>query len=145
VTQRTQPWAQHWRRGTRGRGPWWSSPMAAQITPASDCADSRVVHGKLRAWWSCSPREGTLQRLSNGEDARRPWVDGGGRSMSMDQVKQRGWGKLEGVSRCWRGGGTHRDNRRGRSSTAAKERTASHDEAPRARTQCERERVRVFG
>jgi hypothetical protein len=50
----------------------------AQFTPASDCVDNRAVHGKLRAWGSCPPREGTLERLSNGEDARRLWVDGGG-------------------------------------------------------------------
>jgi hypothetical protein len=42
---------------------------------ASDCADNMALNGKLRAWGVCSPREGTLERLSNSEDAERPWVD----------------------------------------------------------------------
>jgi hypothetical protein len=50
----------------------------ARFTPASDCADNKAVHEKLRLWGSCSPREGTLERLRNDEDAGRPWVDGGG-------------------------------------------------------------------
>jgi hypothetical protein len=29
-------------------------------------------------WGFFSPREGTLKRLSNGEDKGKPWVDGGG-------------------------------------------------------------------
>jgi hypothetical protein len=36
------------------------------------------INRKLRAWGVCSPREGTLERLSNGEDVGRPCVDGGG-------------------------------------------------------------------
>jgi hypothetical protein len=47
-------------------------------TPASDCVDNRAVNRKLRVWGVCSPREGTLECLSNDEDAGRPWVDGGG-------------------------------------------------------------------
>jgi hypothetical protein len=72
VTQQTQPWERHQCRGTKGRGPRWSGPMAAQFTLMSDCADNRAVHGKLRAWGSCSPRGGTLEHLSNDEDAWRP-------------------------------------------------------------------------
>jgi hypothetical protein len=78
VTLQTQPWTRHRRRGTKGHGPWQSSPTVAQFTLASDCTDNKVVHGKLRAWGSCSPRERTLERYSNGEDAERLWVDDGG-------------------------------------------------------------------
>jgi hypothetical protein len=50
----------------------------AQFTSASDCADNRAPNGKLRACGSCSPREGTLERLSNSKVAGRPWVDSDG-------------------------------------------------------------------
>jgi hypothetical protein len=46
----------------------------------SDCAKNSAVHWKLRAWGSCSPREETLERLSNDGDAGMPWVNGGGSS-----------------------------------------------------------------
>jgi hypothetical protein len=77
VTRRTQPWARHRCKGTRGRGP-WSSPTTAQFALGSNCADNRAVHEKLRAWGSFSFREGTLERLSNDGDAGRPWVDDDG-------------------------------------------------------------------
>jgi hypothetical protein len=47
-------------------------------TSASDCANNMAVNEKLRAWRVFSPREGTLERLSNDENVGRPWVDGGG-------------------------------------------------------------------
>jgi hypothetical protein len=51
---------------------------AAQLTPASDCAGSGAVLGKLKAWEGCSPGLRTLRRLENGGGAVEPRVDGGG-------------------------------------------------------------------
>jgi hypothetical protein len=51
---------------------------AAQLTPASNCAGSGAVLGKLRAWEGCSPRVRTPGCLENGGGAMEPRVDGGG-------------------------------------------------------------------
>jgi hypothetical protein len=32
------------------------SSMAAQLTPVSNCAGSRVILGEIKAWEGCSPR-----------------------------------------------------------------------------------------
>jgi hypothetical protein len=59
--------------------------MAAQITLVSDCVDNRALHRKLRVWGSCSPREGTLERLSNSGDTWRPSVDGSGAPVAQGE------------------------------------------------------------
>jgi hypothetical protein len=73
------------------------SPMTAQTTLASVCTNNRAVHEKLRAWRSCSPREETLKRLSNGGDAGLPWVDGSGLRLQRENTGERGPGETEGL------------------------------------------------
>jgi hypothetical protein len=60
--------------------------------------------------------------------------------VSADRANQRGWGKPEDVPQCWRRGGAHRGNGRGRNSTAAIEQAVDHGELHDARTERERER-----
>jgi hypothetical protein len=51
--------------------------VAAQLTPASNCAGSDAVLGEIKAWEGCSPRVRTPGCFENGGGAVEPRVDGG--------------------------------------------------------------------
>jgi hypothetical protein len=52
---------------------------------ASNHTKDMATNEEIRAWGGCSPREKTLERLSNGGDTGRPWVDGGGASAARGE------------------------------------------------------------
>jgi hypothetical protein len=74
-----------------------------EINGVGELLTSRGDSGALEQWLG---RREALDRWrwSSGCTVKRP--------MSVDRAKQRAKGNLEGVSRCWRGGGAHRGNRR---------------------------------
>jgi hypothetical protein len=82
--------AHSWRHGKldRGHNASAGAPKGAEhgevaqwlsgSTLAINYADTRAVTGEIRAWKGCSPRVQTQGRLSDGRDAGKPRVDGGG-------------------------------------------------------------------
>jgi hypothetical protein len=103
---RTRPWAQHRHKGAEGNG---SRQGDLAVTQSYSGEQSRITEGrqgenKGRIGLVTS-REGsrTLERGRGHYKSlgRRRWSSGctGRRSVSMDQVKQRGWGANQRVSR----------------------------------------------
>jgi hypothetical protein len=80
ATRRSQPWARHRRRGTRGRRQRWSGPTAARICSGEKLCKQQSSNWEIRVWDGCSPRVQTQERLSDGGDAGRPRVDVSGAS-----------------------------------------------------------------
>jgi hypothetical protein len=62
------------------------SPVAAQLTPVSNCAGSGAILGEIKAWEGCSPRVRTLGFLENSGGAMVSRVDGGGAPAAQETL-----------------------------------------------------------
>jgi hypothetical protein len=61
----------------------------------SNYTDFRAVTGEIRAWDGCSARVQTQGRLSDGGDAGKPRVDGGGLQLHGEVSGERGPSELK--------------------------------------------------
>jgi hypothetical protein len=103
VTRRSQPWARHWRGGTRGHGPRRSSPTATQLYSCER------LRGQQGSKWEIKGMGGlvTSRDGSGALEQRRGHNEGPGRRqwrlgcttrspVSANRGKYRGWGKTRG-------------------------------------------------
>jgi hypothetical protein len=79
----TTPMLRHQRAPVRGG----VARRRRSSTLASDCANSRVGKGKLRAWGGWLPRETALEHLSDSKDTARALVDGGRDTTARREVR----------------------------------------------------------
>jgi hypothetical protein len=62
-------------------------PRRRESTPASNHAKTKAINREIGAQGGSSPREETLESWSNGGDAGRPQVDGGGPPAARGELR----------------------------------------------------------
>jgi hypothetical protein len=83
VAMGTAPAQGHWRVAVHGEVAW----PRRNSTPASNRAQPRADKGKIGAGVGWLPRGESPGPLNGDRDTTRPWVNGGGGSMSVSRGK----------------------------------------------------------
>jgi hypothetical protein len=72
-------------RASEGADRGGAAQQRCGLAPSSNRANDRATNREIRAWGGCSPREETLEHLSNVGDAGRPQVDSDGASATRGE------------------------------------------------------------